>query len=157
MPWKKFYVQTIFLVSIFDYNKLEAISLLGTCRPPPPSKVVASKTGYDGCGVCWIEREKEWKNSPIFIFRIIIENWGDFCQKNDTKMTITRKIKIEKLIFLSIHNIPHISCKFDHFWKKKIIYIDAVLCVPIKLKWFFWNAADVHLFRIWFTNPNKKF
>ena len=23
MPWKQFYVQTIFLVSIFDYNKLK--------------------------------------------------------------------------------------------------------------------------------------
>ena len=24
------------------------------------------------------------KNSPIFVFRVIIENWGDFFHKNDT-------------------------------------------------------------------------
>ena len=46
-----------------------------------------------------------------------IENWGDL----STKMTITRKIKIGNiwnLIFLSIQLIPHLSCKFEHVWKK---------------------------------------
>ena len=35
-------------------------------------------------------------NSPIFIFRVIIENWGDL-EKNDPKITITRKIKIAEI------------------------------------------------------------
>ena len=42
-----------------------------------------------------------------------IENWG-------TKMTITRNIKIWKLIFHSFQHIPHLSCKFGHFKKKNI-------------------------------------
>ena len=40
-----------------------------------------------------------------------------------TKMTISRKIiiwKIWNLIFLSIQMIPHLSCEFEHFWRKKI-------------------------------------
>ena len=57
------------------------------------------------------------KNSPIFIFRIIIENWGDFF----TKMTITRKVKIGKtgnLVFLSILPIADLSSKFEKLKKK---------------------------------------
>ena len=37
-------------------------------------------------------------------------------------MTITRKInigKIENLIFLLIHHISHLPCKFKQFWRKK--------------------------------------
>ena len=37
------------------------------------------------------------KNSQIYIFRVIIENWGDDGTKNDIKMTITRKMKIGKI------------------------------------------------------------
>ena len=42
-----------------------------------------------------------------------------------TKMTTARKIKIGKignLIFLSIQYSPHLLCKFDHFWKKKLFW-----------------------------------
>ena len=40
-----------------------------------------------------------------------------------TKMTITQKIKIEKIWNMVLHlfkQIPHLSCKFEQFWKKKI-------------------------------------
>ena len=37
-----------------------------------------------------------------------MENW-------DTKMPITRKIKILNLIFLPIQHIPHLSCKYLQF------------------------------------------
>ena len=53
-----------------------------------------------------------WKFSLKFI-----ENWGDL----SIKMTITRKTKIGKLIFLSIQHIPHLSCIFDNFLKKYIL------------------------------------
>ena len=35
------------------------------------------------------------------------------------KMTISQNPKIWKLVFQSLQHIPHLSCKFDHFWKKK--------------------------------------
>ena len=57
---------------------------------------------------------------------LIIENWGDFFKNNDTKMTITRKIKIAKiwkLVSLSIQPISDLPCKFLKFLKKKIIFL----------------------------------
>ena len=41
-----------------------------------------------------------------------------------TKVTITRKIKIGNMIFLSFQHIPHLWCKFDHFWWKKNLSIE---------------------------------
>ena len=41
-----------------------------------------------------------------------------------TKITITWKIKIEKILKLTFHSfqhIPHLSCKFEHFSKNKTI------------------------------------
>ena len=59
---------------------------------------------------------------PIFIFWA---RYGYFIEILVIKManlwwifTITRKIKIGKLIFPSFQHIPHLSCKFEYFWKK---------------------------------------
>ena len=85
---------------------------------------------YERCGMCW----NEWKiNVYNFYFSsygwIFIESWPYF----EYKMTITRKIKIVKLIFHSFQHIPHLSCKFEHFWKK--IYL-------------FWNFLFVKYWKI---------
>ena len=56
------------------------------------------------------------------ISRVIVKNSSKIRVHKWQKMTITRKIKIGKIwnsIFLSIQHIPHLSCKFEHFWKKK--------------------------------------
>ena len=59
---------------------------------------------------------KRMKNHfQIFIFLVIVK----IHRKYDQNMTITRKIKIGNLISLLNHPIPHLSCKFEHFWKKK--------------------------------------
>jgi len=73
------------------------------------------------------------KNSPIFVFRVIIENWGDFF----TKMTITRKIEIGKIwnfLFFSIQPIADLTCKFKKkklFWTKSmILFAPRWFCPP---------------------------
>ena len=74
-----------------------------------------------------------------------IENWGD-------KMTITRKIKIGNLIFLSIQPIPDLSCKFDNFWRNFIL----IHMYPCMQKWrLFLNAVDTNQFRLGSTHPKK--
>ena len=37
-----------------------------------------------------------------------------------TKTVISQKLQIRKWIFHSFQHIPHLSCKFGHFWRKKI-------------------------------------
>ena len=65
------------------------------CSVPPKmwwlQKVV--KKGEEGAEQ---NGKNDKNNSPIFIFRVIIENWGDL-EKNDPKITITRKIKIAEI------------------------------------------------------------
>ena len=82
--------------------------------------------------MCWIE----WNFfSSNFYFSShcekFNENWG-------TKMTKTRKIKIGKiwnLIFLSIQHIPHLSCKFEHFWKKELYFLVKYWIMSSKLNY----------------------
>ena len=64
-------------------------------------------------------------------------------------MTITRKINMVKLIFLSIQHISHLPCKFDQFW--------FFLPMHAKLKRSFRYAVDANLFRLGSTNSKKKF
>ena len=81
---------------------------------------------------------KEKSNFRFFrllFFEFIIENWGDDVTKNDTKMTIPRKInigkiwKIWKLVFLSIQPISDLPCQlkkkinFEKCWKKKLFLL----------------------------------
>ena len=47
-------------------------------------------------------------------------NWFDLDPILSTKMTISRKIKIWILIFHSFKSIPHLSRKFQNFWKKNV-------------------------------------
>jgi len=98
---------------------------------------------HERCAMCW----NEWKiHFPFFSFSELswkfIENWGHL----STKMTITRKIKIWNLIFLSIQPIPLLSCKFKHFWKEKIWifmffkYVRTFLKKKIQIFYFFGGA-----------------
>ena len=67
-------------------------------------------------GESWIKRKFIFQIFPIFIFRLMI-----FVQKMVNFrwiFTITRKIKIRKMIFLSIQHIPHLSWNFHHFWRR---------------------------------------
>ena len=77
-----------------------------------------------------------------------IDNWGDLSKK----ITIPRKINIWNLIFLSIQPIPDLSCKFDHFWKKKI---DFDVCMHTHEKTIAKYAVDANLFRLGSINPKK--
>ena len=66
--------------------------------------------------------KNEIKIFAIFVFQVMGENSSKIDHILSPKMTITQKIEIWKIwnrIFLSIQLIPHHSCKFDHFWKKK--------------------------------------
>ena len=53
--------------------------------PPPLSEMTPSFFDCIWCAMFWIERECEYKKFPIFIFRVIIENWGDFFRKMTQK------------------------------------------------------------------------
>ena len=72
-----------------------------------------------------LNRTKTWiKFFSDFYFSSNHRKLGWFFQKNDTKMTITRKIKIVKiwkLVLLSSQPISNLPCKFQKFQKKKIL------------------------------------
>ena len=73
-----------------------------------------------------------------------------------TKMTITGKIKIGKIwnmIFLSI--MPHLSCKFDHFWIFFILMY-ASPCRQNTKEIVAKYAVDANLFRLGSIKPKKK-
>ena len=67
------------------------------------------------------------------------------------------KNQIWNLIFISNQPIPHLSCKFDHFWEKKkfdfnICNMHTHACKTLKpglVKY----AVDANLFRLRSTNP----
>ena len=66
--------------------------------------------------MCWNERKIMYQ---IFIFRFFRENSSKIDHILRTKMTITWKIKIAKivkLIFHSFQHIAHLWCKYGHFW-----------------------------------------
>ena len=69
------------------------------------------------CGMSW----NEWKiNFPNFYFLscswFCTQNWTKNWRILSTKTNISQKLKIGKLIFHSLKHIPHLSCKYDHFW-----------------------------------------
>ena len=90
--WKKMFRQ-----------KISAVSYLRTCRPSPPQKCPLSEIFF-----LFFQKKK------------IQKNW--FFQKNDTKMTITRKIKIGKiwkLVLFSLQLNANILRKKNSQKKKK--------------------------------------
>ena len=70
-----------------------------------------------------LNRTRLWiKFFSDFYFSSNHRKLGWFFQKNDTKMTITQKIKIVKiwkLVLLSNQPISNLPCKFQKFQKKK--------------------------------------
>ena len=84
-----------------------AVSHLRTCRPPhPPAKVVASKSGYEWCGV-------------FKILRFLFLSYGHFSviflKKSPQFSMITRKKKIGEFFNYftrSIQNTVHHSQSF---------------------------------------------
>ena len=86
-------------------------------EPPPPSVVVET---------LWKVRSVLNRTGNIikkfsdFYFSIYHRKLGWFFHKNDTKMTITRKIKIGKIwnfVFISTQPIADLSSKFEKFQK----------------------------------------
>ena len=63
-----------------------------------------------------------------------------------TKVTITQKI----CFFLSIQHIPHLSCKFAHFWKQNLIPMQNTEETIAKY------AFDINLFQLGSTNLKKE-
>ena len=64
---------------------------------------------------------KRMKNQ--FLRLSVFEIWSMLYSKSahfqlifSTISTITQKLKIGKSIFHLLQHIPHLSCKFDHFW-----------------------------------------
>ena len=60
-------------------------------------------------------------------------------------MTITLKINVEKLIFHSVQPIIHLSCKFEHFWKKKNFRLNIEQTLKNKNKssgWIFFTIIS---------------
>ena len=100
------------------YITFTVLTRLRICRPPS-SQFWSSF--HKRCEMC----RNEWKiNFPIFIFRVIVKIHRKLTVFR-LKMTITPKIKIGKIldsIFLLIQLIPHLTCKFDNFWKKNYIF-----------------------------------
>ena len=86
--------------------------------PPFPPLLHSVWSGFHGWCVMYLN---EWNiNFLIFIFRVMgIENWGNFEYKNNHNSK-NKIAKIWNMIFLSIQHIPHLSCNFEHFWKKKL-------------------------------------
>jgi len=115
--WGIFLVTTSRILQFTRGQVTGALSQGRICRPPPPQ---FWSHFHERCAMCWIE----WKiNFPILIFKV---SWK-FFEYQQSKMTITHKIEIGKilsLLFLLIQHLPHLSCKFDHFWKKKLFWRD---------------------------------
>ena len=67
-------------------------------------------------------KDAQWMKNQFCDFYFL--RYGRFCTQNSsnnwpilfTKTTISVKLKIGKLIFRSFQHIPHLSCKYDHFW-----------------------------------------
>ena len=68
------------------------------------------------------------------MFSKFIEKWP-FEYKNDH----ISKLKIGKLIFHSFQHIPHLSCKYDHFWNFDTIFIEKHF-VHLTKKYYWWGA-----------------
>ena len=59
-----------------------------------------------------------------------------------TKMIITRKIKIDNLVFLFIQPIPDLSCKFEKLKKNCNFekFRTKKILIPISFGLFWWGA-----------------
>ena len=114
-------------------------------QTPPPSPPFWSSF-YGWFAVCWNEWNIIFPILLIFIFRVIVKNSskiGVTTSQNNKKMTITRKIKVQKnlkfdftyysadsgyfLYIWTLYKKKKIVGKknvvwkmFDHFWKNKI-------------------------------------
>ena len=64
--------------------EIRAYSYLRICRTPP-QKCPNQKVIVNGAQCSESNGKNNKKNSPIFIFRVIIENWGDFFGKMTLK------------------------------------------------------------------------
>ena len=68
----------------------------------------------------------QMKNKFSDFFDFYFSSYGRFCTQKlvnfqwilSTKSTITRKLKIDKLIFHLIQHCAHPSCKYGHFWSR---------------------------------------
>ena len=103
---------------------------------------------HEKCEMCWIE-------SKIWFFGFF-PCYGQFCSPIFGQFfTITRKIKIRKLIFHSIQHIAHLSLKWEQNWRrglyiptweipeirkntKSFVHFSPISCTvfrPITLSW----------------------
>ena len=57
-----------------------AYSQRRTCRPPPPPQKWPHQKVIVNGAQCSESNGNDNKKIPIFIFRVIIENWGDFSE-----------------------------------------------------------------------------
>ena len=74
-----------------------AYSQRRTCRPPPPSEMTPSFFFIAGGAQCSESNGNDNKKNFRFLFFELSSKIGVIFSKNDTKMAITRKIKIGKI------------------------------------------------------------
>ena len=104
---------------------------------------------YGWWGVCCIVgMGKIMKKFSDFYFSSYHRKLGWFFHKNDTKMTITRKIKIGEfwnLVLLSIQPIADLSSKFEKCKKKKLDFdcmVTSLIFFKIKKNIYFSNFDE---------------
>ena len=92
---------------------------------------------HDRCAMCWIE----WKiKFPIFIFRVIV------------------KIHQKLTVFSTNLFSTHLSCTFNHYWKKIYLFIlmYAYPCMQnLSIGTIPKDAVNANLFRLGSTNLKK--
>ena len=129
---------------------------------------------HERCGRKVLNRKKH--HISDFYFSSYVENSSKIDYILSTKMTITRKNL--KIYFHSFQHIPHISCKFNHFWKKDSMKIftqlekkiSSVFCmhqnknkfkksyisffsifrVMVNFRWIFIITRKIKIGKIWF-------
>ena len=87
--------------------------------PPPPSQKWPHHVLIVYDAQCSESNENVNQKLFQFLFFQLSSKIGVIFQKNDTKMAITRKIKIWKLVLLSNEPISNLPCEFQKFKKKK--------------------------------------
>ena len=89
-------------------KKKLGFSLLRICTSPPPPLSFDPVFMDDGECAVWYGKNYE-KILQFIFFELWVKIWVNW----STKVTITRKIKIGNLVFLSIQPILDLSCKFE--------------------------------------------
>ena len=141
-------MQFIWHLTIFCGIFIYLVSDLGSVQikdmQTPPLSFDPAFMNDGECVICMGKIIKKLSDFYFSSCEKFIENWR-FLEQKWRKMTITRKINIWKiwnLVFLFIQLIAVLSCKFDHFWKKILIF-----WILIKMNKKIWKGFTERVYR----------